>query len=77
MSPTPAHQPCALIGSLLEAHEQYRKQQLALTSKGMLPPRMPAALADAVPGADSEHAAAAQKPKMKIEIVPAGRKKGS
>ena len=53
---------------------EYRRQQLKLTRKGLLPPKMRAAVdvtddAEAEEEAAAKAAAAAQKPKAKIEIV--------
>ena len=47
--------------------EEYRRQQLKLTKKGMLPPKM--AAVDVTDEAGDEQHATKPKPKAKIEIV--------
>jgi hypothetical protein len=64
------------VGIFREPFEEYRRRQLKLTKKGMLPPQMRPQAAKDVSDPDAAAAAKpAPKKPMKIEIVPAGRKK--
>lgn len=62
---------------------EYRRQQLKLTKKGVLPPMRPLGVvapvdisdADRADGAAQESSAAPAKPKAKIEILPGGKQR--
>ena len=63
---------------------EYRRQQLKLTKKGVLPPMRPLQAVDVSDMADDGAGAGASsapppkaKPKTKIEIIPAGKKKAT
>ena len=63
-----------------DSFEEYRRRQLKLTKRGVLPPMRP--LSKAVDVTDDVEEAAststpAAKPKAKIEIMPAGKKRGT
>ena len=67
-----------------DSFEEYRRRQLKLTKRGVLPPMRPLSKAVDVTD-DVEEAASAStstptpaaKPKAKIEIMPAGKKRGT
>ena len=65
-----------------DSFAEYRRQQLKLTKRGVLPPMRPATAADAVDVTDGGSGPAASdcttsvsKPKGKIEILPQGKKR--